>query len=408
MSGAGNDTDSAAARAAVVYVWSGFALGFLFRAFAVAALVYWVEIAGLTPFQLVMTGTALEIAYFLAEVPTGVLADFYSRKWSVVAAFVLIGSGFFVTGMTTAVVPILIAQAVWGIGFTFQSGADTAWVTDEVKEPELVDELILRRGRMRLIGSVVGSLLGIVGGAWSLVWTIRIVGILTLAFAAVLALAMTESGFTRVEHRVTWRDALDQARKGVQRARESSIVVTILTAGLVIGVASETIDRLWVFHIVDTVGIPSAGGDTVWWTGSLQLAGLLAGALLLGVAEKRPPSQQAITKVAGALATITAIAVIALAVAPIYAVAAFGVVGRDLARSVTAPIEQTAINREAAPEVRATMLSLHGQVDSLGQIIGGIGIGAVAAAAGVVPAFLVCAVLYGLAASIYFARPLGH
>ena len=41
----------------------------------------------------------MEIAYFLFEVPTGVVADSYSRRRLVVVAQVIMGVSFVVTGL---------------------------------------------------------------------------------------------------------------------------------------------------------------------------------------------------------------------------------------------------------------------------------------------------------------------
>ena len=48
--------------------------------------VYFVREVHMSPLQLVLTGTCLEVAYFLCEVPTGALADLYSRRASVIVA----------------------------------------------------------------------------------------------------------------------------------------------------------------------------------------------------------------------------------------------------------------------------------------------------------------------------------
>ncbi len=48
--------------------------------------IYRFTVAGLTPFQLVVVGTAMEAAVFVSEIPTGVVADLYSRRWSVIIA----------------------------------------------------------------------------------------------------------------------------------------------------------------------------------------------------------------------------------------------------------------------------------------------------------------------------------
>ena len=52
-----------------------------------AAIVYRIEDAQLIPYQLILLGTALEIAVIFFEVPTGIVADKYSRKLSVVLGF---------------------------------------------------------------------------------------------------------------------------------------------------------------------------------------------------------------------------------------------------------------------------------------------------------------------------------
>ena len=49
--------------------------------------VYLVRELHLSPLQLVLMGTAMEAAVFLFEVPTGVVADTYSRRLSLIAGF---------------------------------------------------------------------------------------------------------------------------------------------------------------------------------------------------------------------------------------------------------------------------------------------------------------------------------
>jgi DHA3 family tetracycline resistance protein-like MFS transporter len=60
--------------------------------------IYFVREVGMSPLELVLAGTALEVAYFLFEVPTGVVADVYSRRASVVVAQFVMGIGFVLTG----------------------------------------------------------------------------------------------------------------------------------------------------------------------------------------------------------------------------------------------------------------------------------------------------------------------
>jgi MFS transporter, DHA3 family, tetracycline resistance protein len=104
---------------------------------------YEATVAGLTPVQLILVGTALEVSAFVFEVPTGIVADVYSRRLSIIIGYVLMGLGFLVEGFFPAFLPILLAQVIWGLGYTFTSGATQAWISDEVGE-ETANKLFLR------------------------------------------------------------------------------------------------------------------------------------------------------------------------------------------------------------------------------------------------------------------------
>lgn len=397
-----------ATRAAKIHVASGFAFGVLFMAYAVAVVVYWVEVAELDPLQLVLTGTALELSVLVAEVPTGVVADLYSRKWSVVLSYLMLGAAMALVGFSTSFAAIALAQVLLGVGHTFQSGADTAWMTDEVDDQERADRLVIRHARARLIGAVVGALVAIGAGSLSLAWTIRSTGAATVGFAFVLAAAMPETRFHRSGERATWRGAGRQAARGWRHVRARPIVVTLLAAGVVGGLAGEAIDRLWVLHLIDDVGLPDFDVAAIIWTGGLQLVALTMGAVLLGRAEARTPGRAEVLRVVAVLLLGAALGTVTLALAPIYALAAGGFIAQNIFRNIVEPLAVAAINRETESEVRATVLSLFGQADALGQIVGGVVLGIIAASVGVPAALVVSAGLLFGGAVMLMARRSGE
>jgi DHA3 family tetracycline resistance protein-like MFS transporter len=118
---------------------------------------YEATVAGLTPVQLILVGTALELSAFVFEVPTGIVADVYSRRLSIIIGYLLMGVGFLVEGFFPAFLPILLAQVIWGLGYTFTSGATEAWISDEVGEDD-ANRLLLRHA-----GRAVRFLLGMAG-----------------------------------------------------------------------------------------------------------------------------------------------------------------------------------------------------------------------------------------------------
>src|SRR5262245_65619797 len=94
--------------------------------------IYYVQVVGMNPLQLVLVGTVLQITAFLFEVPTGIVADVYSRRLSVIVGELLIGLCFVIEGTVPMFAAILLAEIVRGVGGTFISGALSAWITDEI------------------------------------------------------------------------------------------------------------------------------------------------------------------------------------------------------------------------------------------------------------------------------------
>ena len=106
-----------------VYLILSGATAFFFTVFGTLSSVYRIQTAGLNPFQLVLIGTVLELSVFTFEVPTGVVADLYSRRRSVIIGMFLIGAGFVLEGLFPIFATMLLAQVIWGVGATFESGA---------------------------------------------------------------------------------------------------------------------------------------------------------------------------------------------------------------------------------------------------------------------------------------------
>lgn len=114
-----------------VYLFFRFCFSLLFSMATVLSMVYHLEVVGLDPFQLVLVGTVLEASCFLFEVPTGVVADLYSRRRSVLIGIFLYGAGFLMEGSLPWFGTVLLAQVVWGCGDTFLTGALEAWIASE-------------------------------------------------------------------------------------------------------------------------------------------------------------------------------------------------------------------------------------------------------------------------------------
>lgn len=375
------------------------------------SLVYQVDVADLSPFQLVFVGTVLEATCFIGEIPTGVVADLRSRKLSVVIGLVLIGIGLVVTGAFPWFWPILLAQVIWGLGYTFVSGALEAWVTDEVGD-QTVQPVFTRGHQWGLAMNIVGILLaGFFAYTFgNLQAPIILGGIGFIVMAIWGSLFMRETNFVRVpaEDRDNWGQMAEIARTGLQAARKPGVVRAFLLIGLLAGLTSEVFDRLWVDRLVNDFSLPNWFGDdslALWFTLFALIAsiiGLLA-SLLANRLAKVAVNAEHPTQVMALLSVLQVSGIIGFALAGNAGLALTGRWLYDAAISVGAPIQRAWLNRNVTSRARATTSSLMGQADALGQVAGGPAFGAIANAISI-PVALVMAGFVQLPNALIYLR----
>src|SRR3954447_23647232 len=90
----------------------------------VLAPVYFVKTVGMSPLQLVLVGTFMELSVFVFELPTGIVADVYSRRLSTIVGFLIMGLAMVSVGLIAEAWAVIAGWAVWALGYTFTSGAE--------------------------------------------------------------------------------------------------------------------------------------------------------------------------------------------------------------------------------------------------------------------------------------------
>ena len=178
---------------------------FMFSMIFTASAIYQVTIVGLTPLQLVLVGTTLEVAAFIFEIPTGVVADVYSRRLSVIIGMFLISIGFVIEGSFPIFGFILAAQVLWGLGYTFTSGASQAWISDEIGE-EFAGKAFLRANQVGNIAALAGIASGMLIGSLRINLPIQLGGVGIALLGLFLVIKMPETGFKPAlrEDRSSW------------------------------------------------------------------------------------------------------------------------------------------------------------------------------------------------------------
>ena len=365
-----------------VYLFIEFTASAFFSMMFVTMSLYEATIAGLTPLQLVLVGTTLEVSAFVFEIPTGVVADSYSRRLSIIIGYFLMGLGFLVEGLFPAFLPILLAQVIWGRGYTFTSGATQAWISDEVGE-EKANQLFMRATRVGLTASLFGMGLAMLIGANNVALPIQIGAVGVIMIGVVLIFIMPETGFhpTPQEDRNTWQHMWHTFNEGVKAVRARPRLITILGIGLFYGLYSEGFDRLWVKHLLDNFDIPVLfGNNQVAFFAVLRIVASVLTIFAIRFVEKRVDSGSplAIGRAMMIVTGLIATTMIGFALSPILVLALGLYLVIDVLRDIRGPLNSAWVNQKLDPQTRATVHSMTGQVDAFGQIAGGPSVGLVA------------------------------
>lgn len=350
------------------------------------------------PLQLVLLGTAKEVAVLASEIPTGVVADVVSRKWSVVTAFVVAGLAVIGAGAFDEFGYLLISSALWGFGQTFRSGAETAWLTDELGSAADAESVVIGRTRLELVAVVVGTFAAIgLAALTSLGQALIAFGSLSVLAGLGLAIGMPEHGFVRETTSRTTRFTRLLA-EGWRTVRHTSALRVLFFATVFAGFASEAVDRLGVRRLTD-LGLSEVVDQEVAVVGGALVIQSVVAVALMSVLVKRlngPTLVTALTILMG----LTALGVAMMASIELLWVGVFGLILQGTMRSIAAPVTIAWANAHANPESRATVHSFIGQAQSLGEISGGVVLGLTAARLGLPIALGASATIYAAGALV--------
>lgn len=391
------------------YVLWGGLLGATLQGFWLVTSIHIVVDVQLDALELILLGTVLEITILTAEVPTGVVADTVSRKWSIVTSMTVIAIAFLLAAATSTFAWLAIAMVLWGIGWTFTSGADVAWVTDELAaaggSPALVDRTLARKAAWFQWGGALGLAgFGLLGWLTTTATAMATAGFVMAGLAVLVSLTFTERGFAGGG--ADGPSARVVLRAGIEVVRADRVIARILVVTVLFNLGAEAIDRLPEKRLID-LGLPDGTSPVLFFTG-LGLLGLAAGAALLRILEPTIATSTGPRRVYAAMAGLAALGAVLIALVGIgdpapgsvgpLALGAAGIVAtRGLAWAVLPVAAAVWVNRGTTSATRATVQSFVGQADAAGQIVGGLAIGWVARAAGIPAAVTIAAALFAAA-----------
>jgi MFS transporter, DHA3 family, tetracycline resistance protein len=267
--------------------------------------------------------------------------------------------------------------APWGIAYTFTSGAWEAWITDEVGV-EKASRLFLRGARLRYLAAAVGLGMQVAIALYSLRAGVIAGGAATVLCGLVCVFFMTEPGFRRrprEERAAPFREMRVTALNGVRFAWAAPIILLLVGVELFMGMSSEAFDRLKEAHFLRDVGLPGIGhASPVIWFASLWLVGMLFGFVgttwLIRRFERG--GRRVVTSSLFTLTVMEMAAMLVFALTGSTWLAIAAVLGVFFARDLQKPLYTIWLNAQITDSsVRATVMSISGQANAIGQAAGG-------------------------------------
>lgn len=348
-------------------------MGLAFNMMFTATALYRIDIAQLEIYQLILVGTAMELSIFFFEIPTGVVADLKSRRISVIIGIFIIGIATVVEALTPYFLMIFVAQVIWGLGYTFISGALQSWVSDETQERHL-NQIFITGSQFYTVASIVGIIGAALIGKTNIRFALygaagmmMILGVFNMFF-------MAEKHFKKTPHKETmWKTYIHQFSKGLKHIRSNRVLSVMMVILLFFGLYSEGIDRTYEIHILNSLGfrtlidLPPIGILSI-----INAFIVVLGFLLMHLIKRYIKDDHHMISwlMTFTILMMTGILLFGLLPQPYLAVGGFLIF--HAAREASSPLLDTVLLTHTPSKIKATTLSTFGQIDAIGQILSGL------------------------------------
>ncbi|MDA0270746.1 MAG: MFS transporter [Chloroflexi bacterium] len=316
---------------------------------------YLTDERGLTLGQVLVIETVAMLFAIAAEVPTGMVADRFGRRVSLVTGSAVGALAMLVFGLATEPILLIVSFALFGLAVSLFSGAEDAMLFDSLQAEGRGDEFTAWNGRLNALVTTSMAVLTVAGSVM-IIWTpLAFPFVLSALFTApsvVLAWRLREPPRSGTRH--TYLETGRLAVRLVLRSRSIPPVMVLMTlTTLPLVVMTITLPRV----IVDFYRLPlwTVGGFVAAHLASAALAGFLSARLGGWLGLRRlfllVPASSALALLAGATGLLW--------LAPVFMLSNF-------AWNLMWPHFVDYVSRRVPDSLRATSLSIASVVAGLG------------------------------------------
>lgn len=300
---------------------------------------------GLSLTQITSLDAPFWLLIVLAEAPTGAVADRWGRKRSLLIGAVVFAIAIFLFGVGETYWELLIAYLVWGVAQTLGSGADTAFLFENLRAVGRESEFRKALGRVQAYESAAALIAALIGAPLAAATTLSFPIVLSAGIALLVVLGMREPPIAHSE-RPAYFGIMREA--ALYTLRHRALRAMLLLRAVILGFGLTV--SLFTQPFLAEQGVPVASFGLLLTPIRLLAIG---GALLAYRVAHRTGERRLYLIVGGGMAAAMLLLATTprLALFPMFAVISLGVV-------TFGPVSNDFVNRHSPAHLRATISSL--------------------------------------------------
>jgi len=336
-------------------------------------------------FQIALVAAVFEASILIFEMPTGLIADIYGRKISVILSALTL----FISGLIFINFPnlygFIIAEAIMGLGETLKSGALEAWVVDSLKHQGKDQNVKYAFSEGKRFYSA-GRLLGFVGGGYlgslniKYIWHPFVI-VFLITFLFLLFFMKEEYELKRLASAPIIKSIEDTIKQSLKAIKTERIIYALLILAFFFEFSLETISQFWQVHFSENLLI-----KTQYFGWIVAISSFLVILFVNRVTKiyenlKNETTLLIMIKAGFGLSLL----LVVLTYNPLIAIIFFIII--QTLEGFSGPIFLDIFNKYIPSEQRATLLSFKSLTGSSGEVLSGLCIGVIALKFGLRPTF---------------------
>lgn len=242
--------------------------------FGAVLIPFFTDFGGLNFTQIMILQSWFMLWGFLLEIPTGTIADFFGRKFSLAASGIVGAIAAIVYVSAPNFYVFLLAEFLWALGAALLSGADTAMLYDTLKQEKREKEskkILSSYESYGLAGILAGAPIGSIIAANFGVVAPMIATAVPFFLSALVVLTVPEPKVFRAVKRENYFKILRESLSFF--AKHRTLKIFTLDIAFVGGVSYIMI---WLFQpLLKSIGVP------IFWYGFVQAAFVVGEILIL-------------------------------------------------------------------------------------------------------------------------------